>query len=256
MPHLVGLAYRFVSACLLACLPTIGAAASEGQPPVSEHLERIAPESASWANAYPGNVFPTTQWKAGQATDCERGVCPDKLFVIICDAKTMRYIRSLRELARLQAEYRHDPQFWSDTMSDAYPCITNNSFRLGNRSGIRAREKDDEDAIDLSFQVMLQGADRQLVEVRYGKGTDVIDSFFKYEVDNGRVIPLESWVFTRGHMGIAIMYALIALIVVFALLLSWALFRGIRWLLRRFKARRLSESRGSDTPEPRDDGFQ
>lgn len=225
--------WRFLAAAILACPPTAGFAAAETSPQVDSPLATVASAAPSWTKAY--RAFPTTGWTAGPGhrTDCH--LCPDKLFVIVCDANTLGHIRNLRDLAVLQAEYREHPQSWADGKGDAYPCIRDGSFRLGRRAGNRPRSEKDEEAIDIAFQVMQESGDEQIVEVRYGQGTDVVDSFFRYRVSKGRITPLESWVVTRGHVALA-MVEIIS--IVFLLLLLWGGYRGSRRLLRWWRSRR------------------
>ena len=179
-----------------------------------------------------------SHWQAGQPGDCQ--LCPDRLFVVICDADRQVHIRSLQELASLQADYLSDIQWWNrERGDDYYSCIGKRSFRLGRKSGSYGGPYDEGDPgfrVDVSFQVVEESAARQIVEVRYKDSmTDIDNSLFRYEVRDGTIQPLESWIVTRGHRTLAI-FGVIAVLAL--LLLSWVLYFVIAALLRFLKSRR------------------
>ena len=71
-----------------------------------------------------------SHWQAGQATDCS--LCPEKLFVVVCDADKRVHLRSMRQLATLQAEQRRG---WGSEQAAAHSCIGGRGFRLAQTSG-------------------------------------------------------------------------------------------------------------------------
>ena len=144
-------------------------------------------------------------WQAGDATlpDC-RSSCPDGLFIIICDANKGSHISSLRELASLQADFIKNGQEWKDRQDDRYSCISSRSFRLKQHSGAYGFSYDPESAVplrqDVSFQVIKENDTEQIVEVHYRDGMkDIVDSSFRYEIRNNKIIALESWLFLKYH---------------------------------------------------------
>lgn len=186
----------------------------------------------SWAGEFEHKIL-ASHWQAGQ----QSRYSPDRLFVIICDAgDTVTTIRNLRELERLKASYQQDPEAWNNEGSP-YACISNNSFRLNRPAGIYPHAKDDEEVTDVAFQVVQQSADEQTVEVRYGQGADVVDSLFRYRVRNGKIVPLESWVITRGEFSVAIGIAIALVILLAGLSFVYVLIRALfRWF-KAFRAR-------------------
>lgn len=158
-------------------------------------------------------------WQKGMPTDCQ--LCPDRLFVIICDADKWSHIRNLRELASLD---------------DRYPCIKNRSFRLKRLSGAFGGPYDENDAgfrKDISYKVTQESVDAQTVEVRFNDSmVDIIDALFRYEVRNGKIVPLESWVLVK------IQFALLGMLVIFvSALMLWPLCVGIVTVFRLLKSR-------------------
>lgn len=170
-----------------------------------------------------------SRWKAGDPLDCQ--LCPQRLFVIVCDEKPLGYLRNLREWNRLEEGLRADPAGWKKEMAGRHSCIGNPAFRLAAPSGERQPSAEDDFPTSVAFQIMAQGTDGQVVEVRFGEGVDIVDAWFKYRVEKGRVIPLESWVVTRGHVAM-----LIAEVLVGAILL--VMIAGGVWIYRRFRRRR------------------
>lgn len=181
-----------------------------------------------------------SHWQAGQPADC--WLCPARLFIVICDADKQVHIRSLQELASLQADYLKDIQWWNrERGDDYYSCIGKRSFRLGRKSGSYGGPYDEDDPgfrVDVSFQVVEESAARQIVEVRYkDRMVDIDNSLFRYEVRDGTIQPLESWTVTKGHRSLAI-FGVIAVLAL--LLLSWVLYFAIAALLRFLKTRNRS----------------
>ncbi|TRZ96599.1 MAG: hypothetical protein D4R84_06755 [Rhodocyclaceae bacterium] len=179
-----------------------------------------------------------SHWQAGQPADC--WLCPARLFIVICDADKQVHIRSLQQLASLQADYLKDIQWWNmERGDDYYSCIGKRSFRLGRNSGSYGSpyvEGEPGFRVDVSFQVVEESAARQIVEVRYKDSmVDIDNSLFRYEVRDGTIQPLESWTVTKGHRSLAI-FGVIAVLAL--LLLSWVLYFVIAVLLRFVKSRR------------------
>ena len=175
-----------------------------------------------------------SHWQAGQATDCS--LCPEKLFVVVCDADKRVHLRSMRQLATLQAEQRRG---WGSEQAAAHSCIGGRGFRLAQTSGAYGAAYDDDDQgfrFDVSFRVIRDSAAAQVVEVRFrDRMPDIDEALFLYEVTDGAVKPLESWVVTRGHRAMAMVNVVAT---VAALLLAWLLYYAIRALRRFLKARR------------------
>jgi hypothetical protein len=181
-----------------------------------------------------------SHWQAGQPVDC--WLCPARLFIVICDADKQVHIRSLQELASLQADYLKDIQWWNrERGDDYYSCIGKRSFRLARKSGSYGGpyvEGEPGFRVDVSFQVAEESAARQIVEVRYKDSmVDIDNSLFRYEVRDGTIQPLESWAVTKGHRSLAI-FGVIAVLAL--LLLSWVLYFAIAALLRFLKTRNRS----------------
>jgi hypothetical protein len=90
----------------------------------------------------------------------------------------------------------------------------------------------------MSFKVIREGADWQVVEVRFRDSrTDIDDALFRYEVAHGTVKPLESWIVTRGHRMLALFGVATTLVL---LLLAWALYFAVASIRRLLKSRRSS----------------
>jgi hypothetical protein len=78
-----------------------------------------------------------------------------------------------------------------------------------------------------------------VVEVRYKDSrADIDDALFRYEIRDGTINPLESWILTQGHRSLAI-FGVMAVLALLAL--SWAACFAIA-AVRRFLA---SRRRGS-----------
>jgi len=179
-----------------------------------------------------------SHWQAGQPGDCQ--LCPDRLFVVICDADKQAHISSMQQLASLQADYLSDIQWWNrERGDDYYSCIGKRSFRLGRTSGSYGGPYDEGDPgfrVDVWFQVVEESAARQIVEVRYKDSrADIDNSLFRYEVRDGTIQPLESWIVTRGHRSLAI-FGVIAVLAL--LLVVWTIYFVIAALLRFIRSRR------------------
>ena len=173
-------------------------------------------------------------WRAGEVTVPDCRLCPDGLFVIICDADKGSHISSLRELASLQADYIKNGQKWKDRRDD-YSCISNQSFRLKQHSGTYGGSYDPEDAgsprQDISFQVIKENDTEQIVEVHYKDGMkDITDSLFRYEIRNDKINALESWVLPKVQVGLFLELAILALIIL--------LYGGVRAFFRICTSRR------------------
>ena len=175
-----------------------------------------------------------SHWQAGQATDCS--LCPEKLFVVVCDADKRVHLRSMRQLATLQAEQRRG---WGSEQAAAHSCIGGRGFRLAQASGAYGAAYDNDDSgfrFDVSFRVIRDSAAAQVVEVRFrDRMPDIDEALFLYEATDGAVKPLESWVVTRGHRALAMVNVVAT---VAALLLAWLLYYAISALRRFLKARR------------------
>lgn len=175
-----------------------------------------------------------SHWQAGQATDCS--LCPEKLFVVVCDADKRVHLRSMRQLATLQAKQHRG---WGSEQAAAHSCIGSRGFRLAQTSGAYGAAYDDDDPgfrFDVSFRVIRDSAAAQVVEVRFrDRMPDIDEALFLYEATDGAVKPLESWVVTRGHRALAMVNVVAT---VAALLLAWLLYYAISALRRFLKARR------------------
>ncbi len=175
-----------------------------------------------------------SHWQAGQPGDCR--LCPEKLFVVVCDADKRVHLQSMQEMAALQAEQRRG---WSSEQAAAHSCIGVRGFRLGQSAGGYGAAYDEGDPgfrFDLAFRVIRDSGAAQVVEVRFSdRRPDIDEALFLYEVTDGAVKPLESWVVTRGHRQLAIA----GLAATVALLLSaWVLYFAIAALRRFLGARR------------------
>jgi hypothetical protein len=130
-----------------------------------------------------GRLF-ALHWRAGEP--CRSSLCPNSLFVVICPADPTKAIHSLRELASVQ---NVDPS--------ASSCAKNRSFWLDQRSGTYTTQPTEtpREYEDLSFEVFKQSNVEQMVRVNYA-GDRVLASWFKYAVRDGKIVPLESWVYS------------------------------------------------------------
>jgi hypothetical protein len=174
-------------------------------------------------------------WRAGDSTVPDCRLCPDGLFIIICDADKESHISSLREMASLQADYVKNGQEWKDSNDDRHSCISNQSFRLKQHSGTYGFSYDPESAVPLrqevSFQVIKENDIEQIVEVHYKDGMkDITDSLFRYEIRNDKINALESWVLLKVQVGLFLELAIVALVIL--------LYGGIRASFRRYTSRR------------------
>jgi hypothetical protein len=163
-----------------------------------------------------------SHWQAGQRRDCS--LCPEKLFIVVCDADRQVHLRGLQQLAALRADRQIGGQAWSRAQGEAYPCIGSRGFRLGQPAGHYGAAYDEDDPgfrFDLSFKVIRDTAAGQVVEVRFRDSrTDIDDALFRYEAGKGTIEPLESWIVTRGHRVLALFGVLATLALV---MLAWAL---------------------------------
>lgn len=175
-----------------------------------------------------------SHWQAGQPGDCS--LCPEKLFVVVCDAEKQVHLRDLRQLAALQAEQL---QGLNSEQAEAHSCIGSGGFRLARPSGSFGAAYDESDPgfrYDVSFKVIRDSAAGQLVEVRYRDSrADIDDALFRYEVGDGTVKPLESWVVGRGHRVLGLFGVMFTLAL---LLLAWALYFVLAVIRRVFRSRR------------------
>jgi flagellar biogenesis protein FliO len=157
-------------------------------------------------------------WRAGDPTvpDCQ--LCPDGLFMIMCNAEKRTHIRSMRELASLQADRMEDRTGRSAATDDPYSCIANRSFRLTQPSGAYGGSYDPDDPGSLrytvSFHVIKENDAEQIVEVHYRDDMrDIVDSVFRYEVRDDTINALESWVLFKYQVGLFLILAILASII-------------------------------------------
>jgi len=134
----------------------------------------------------------------------------DATFIIVCNPDDINsYIQSVQHLKELQEKYLKSQS------QDQYTCIGNNSLRLTQPyGGTSYVGKGDEEGYDFrsSYRVVKDGADSQIVELRYRDFySGIYDSFFKYEVRGDKVVPLERWIVGRGLHQTLVLYALILL---------------------------------------------
>lgn len=183
----------------------------------------VTPADASWADDRRWSPLPMSRWKAGDPLDCH--LCPQRLFVVVCEERTLGHIRNLREYARLDEWFRADPKDWKKEMAGHFSCIGDRAFRLRAHSGERIATGEDELPTSVSYQVMEERPEGQLVEVRYWQGVDIVDAFFKYRLEEGKVVPLESWVVTRGHVAILIVNLMLLAVLAFVLWIGRKLWR-------------------------------
>ena len=200
----------------------------------------VTPLESSWRDDRRWNLIPMSRWEVGQPTDCH--LCPQRLFVIVCEPRELGHIRNLDRFSGLSESFRSDPSAWAKEMAPAYPCIADPSFRLPSRAGNREGTGDDELPYGIAYQVMEQDPDGQVVEVRYWQGVDILDSFFRYRMEKGRVIPLESWVVTRGHVAMLIAEVIVLVTLLAVLGLGFWIYRRLR---RHWKARGGSDDAGT-----------
>jgi len=155
----------------------------------------------SWSSAF--ERFLARRYTHWQTPHESRDVEPDRQFIIVCDPENLgSFIRSLRQLSTLRDARLGSPKDWGAAEDSQYPCISTNSFRLPPRSGSRSVQPSDDDdpgAHGAFYEVVQDDPVHQVVELRFRDlNTGIRDSFFKYEVRAGTVVPLESWVFSRG----------------------------------------------------------
>ena len=204
---------------------------------------RAAPADSAepaWSSAFERFLAP--HWVAGAGAGAAEA---ERRFLIACDPGQGSYLRSLRELAELRAEYRKapDPRTWAEGKYWNYTCISRNSLRLPGPTNLPLPKRADPDEEGINegyYKVVREDAESQLIELHYrDRRTDLYDSFYKYEVRGDQVIPLESWVWGRGNLQVfmAAVFALIAL-----LLAIVAAFKLRRFLSRRRAATRQSGS--------------
>jgi len=181
-------------------------------------------------------------WQAGDATAPDCRLCPDGFFIIICDADNGSHIGSLRELASLQAEHIQNGKKGKDRIDDRYSCISNQSFRLNQRSGAYGFSYDPESDVplrqDVSFQVIKENDTEQIVEVQYKDGMkDILDSLFRYEIRNDKIKALESWVLLKYQI-----VFLFAIVVLASIILLYGGTNTFFRMCRSRRCRRVDES--------------
>jgi hypothetical protein len=204
---------RLLLPCLVAlCLAPAGAASEDPD---------------SWSSAWQRMLAP--RWVAER----DGASTTDRLFVIVCDPQQPdSTIRSMAQLAALREDFRRSPHSWAGGDRSRYTCIATNSFRLAapaGRAGPPPASEDERGIREGRYRVVSQDADSQLVELRYRDlATGVYDSWFRYEVRKGRVIPLESWVVGRGLMQQLTAAAIGALLLLLAAGAAYAVFRRLK----------------------------
>lgn len=191
-------------------------------------LTFISPRGSSGLSTPLGRLL-AQHWQSGSPTDCS--LCPDRLFVVICDEDKHPHVHSLRELAAARTV-----SGTKGRSGDFGPpsCGTGNGFRLRRPSGAYAAPYDADDPgfrEEVSYRVVRVDDAAQTIEVHYQDSMrDITDALFRYEVRKGQVIALESQVIPRKLVGIFGLLALVAL----GLLLA----AGTHALYRFVKARR------------------
>lgn len=161
-----------------------------------------------------------------------------KQFIIVCDPDFINfsYIGNLKRLASLQEAHSRGYD------NNQYPCIQKNSLRLDRPSGqTRAQQKTDpeydkdiEGWFAVSYKVVKEDANSQIVEVRYRNHSyDIYDSFFKYEVRADKITPLESWVVDKW----LVLFIVGVMLVLVFLLSIVGVFRLFRFLKSRYARR-------------------
>lgn len=195
-----------------------------------------------WSSAFERFLAP--RWVAGDGTTAAD---PERRFRIACDPVQGSYLRSLRELAELQAEYRRhpDPRTWAEGRHWAYTCISRNSLRLAGPTNLplaAAANPDEAGINEAYYRVVKEDADSQLIELHYrDHRTDIYDSFYRYEVRGNQVIPLESWEWGRGNFQMLMAMGVAAILLLVGLA---ALYKGARyWAGRKGGADQLGSDR-------------
>jgi hypothetical protein len=216
---------------LSLALPLFVALATPAAPVCAD--ERTPPGPDRWSSAFERFLAHRyTGWQiANDGGDAE----PNRQFIIVCDPENLgSYLRSLGHLSTLRDEYLRSPEGWSAGKESQYPCISTNSFRLPRHSGCRAAQPSDDEnpvAHGACYEVIADDPSHQVVELRFRDlDTGIYDSFFKYEIRAGRVVPLESWVASRGVM--PMLFAELTLVSLL-LLMVCGMFLGFRFLRSR-----------------------
>ena len=211
------------------------AAAALTFPALAEQADNSEP---IWSSAI--ERFLASHWVAGHGADAADG---SRRFLMVCDPKQGSYLRSLRELNELRAEYRKDPKAWAEGRSWHYTCISRNSLRLVGPTNLplpRRVDPDEEGINEGYYRVVREDADSQLIELHYrDRNAGIYDSFYKYEVRGDQVVPLESWVWGRGNFQVS-MAAMLAAIVLLVVMV--ALHKPLRLLFRRIAGNRRRNS--------------
>lgn len=208
---------------------------------VSSWAEQASNAEPVWSSAFERLL--ASHWVAGEGTDSADA---GRRFLIACDPGQGSYLRSLRELAELRAEYQRnpDPQAWAQGRHWNYTCISRNSLRLAGPTNLPLPKRADPDEEGINegyYRIIREDTESQLIELHYrDRYTDIYDSFYKYEIRGDQVIPLESWVWGRGNFQVFFAEVLATIVL---LLVVVALYKLVRFLVRR-KAR--VDRRGSD----------
>jgi hypothetical protein len=184
----------------------------------------------TWSPAYARYIASHMNWFAGRQ--------PGNFFTIVCDPDFINFshIRNLEHLASLQEGHRRGNVEWQ------YTCIQKGSLRLDRPSGqYKAQQPTDAEydkELDgwfaASYRVVKEDANSQIVEVRYRNHLEEIyDSFFKYEIRDDKIIPMESWVVDKWLVLLIIGVMFISVLFLFV----FAVFRLFRFLKSRKASR-------------------
>lgn len=202
------------------------AAAVLAFPVLAEQADNAEP---MWSSALERFLAP--HWIAGEGTGTAN---EGRRFLLACDPKQGSYLRSLRELAEMRAEYRKDPQAWAQGQYWNYTCISRNSLRLASPTNLPLPKpvSPDEDGINEGYyRIVREDAESQVIELHYrDHNTGIYDSFYKYEVRGDQVIPLASWVWGRGNFQVLLAEVLATIVLLFVMAL---LYKLVRLLARR-----------------------
>lgn len=197
----------------------------------SSWAERANNAEPVWSSAF--ERFLATHWVV---SDGAGAADAGRRFLIACDPGQGSYLRSLRELAELRAEYQKnpDPQAWAQGRQWNYTCISRNSLRLAGPTNLPLPKRADPDEEGINegyYRIVREDAESQLIELHYrDRYTDIYDSFYKYEIRGDQVIPLESWVWGRGNFQVFFAEALATIVLLFVMTVVYKL---VRFLVRR-----------------------
>jgi hypothetical protein len=220
---------------LVLALLLFASIAAQATPAYPEESGLVGADS--WSSAL--ERFLARRYTHWQTAHAGRDAEPDRQFIIVCDPENLgSFIRSLRQLSTLRDAYSGSPKRWGAAEDSQYPCIGTNSFRLPRLPWSRSVQPSDDDdpgALGAFYEVVQDDPVHQVVGLRFRDlNTGILDSFFKYEVRAGTVVPLESWVLSRGVIPMLIVE--LTFVSLLLLLMASGMF-GLFGFLRRRRRR-------------------